>query len=96
MENCSKSASGLTLERPHAVAPQRVLLLYPHCTSAEMVSVNTWASVYQVAFTPVLHKLNGDALAKLEKGSLFKRGSRSNTKAWRNFSLSGAKLVTQI
>lgn len=64
------SASGLMLERPHAVAPQRVLLLYPQRTSVEMVSVNRWASAYQVAFIPVLQKLNGDALAKLEEGCL--------------------------
>lgn len=88
------SASGLTLEKPHSVAPQRVILVYPCCTG-DTVNVNREVNVYQVAFIPVLQKLNGDGLAKLEKCTLFKRQPRSNKKAWRNFSLSGVKFATQ-
>ena len=51
------TATGLMLERSCAVAPQMVLLPYPHYTRAETVSVNRWASVYQVALVPVFQQL---------------------------------------
>lgn len=54
--------------------PQRVLLFNPYLTSTEMVSVNRQRRIYQVTFIPVLLKISGDALEKVEECSLFKGG----------------------